>query len=291
MIPGWFGFSLASSLCCAVALHLHQRLRVPGAVTAIWVKLVAVAIALPVLVQTGMPQTPVFYVFTALAALTWCVNDLVYYRAIEHHGAALVARLTPLSIVVSFVAWFAVKPDLLARYLADPPRFAAIAAILAFAVGCAVMARRCRYNAAALKSLTAVLAAAVFGTFMVKLAVSSAPGFTGVFGYVGVEGAAMLAFYALWFGGRDRLAGRAVFAREGLRTGPAIGVLMAAGIVLRGFAQQKVDHPAYVSAVGMLEIAWLMAMARLSGWPDKGGKLAGLGIVLAAMAMAALKIH
>lgn len=290
MIPAWFVLSIGSSLFCALALYTHQRLGGSSAATAIWVKIAGLAVALPVLIATGLPQSPQFYVFASLAALTWCVNDLVYYRAIADHGAALIARLTPLGVIASFVAWFGVRPSLLDRYLAEPWRFAAIAAVLSFAVGCALAARRCPYNAGALRSIWVVLAAAVFGTFMVKLAVSSAPDMAGVFGYVGFEAAFMLVFYGLWFAGRDRSTGRAVLSRDGLRTGAAVGVLMTAGIVLRTFAQQKVDHPAYVSALGMLEIVWLMMLGRLSGLPDRGNKLAGLGIVLAALALALLKI-
>jgi hypothetical protein len=90
---------------------------------------------------------------------------------------------------------------------------------------------------------------------------------------------------------RNRNTYKTVFGPRGIKTGTVVGGLLFGGVVLRTFAQQRVDHPAYVSMISMLEVVWLMGLTRLSGWKDDSSKLAGFGIVLAALALAFLKIR
>ncbi len=272
-------------------MYMHQRLKGSNAASAVWIKLIAVTVAFPVLLRTGLPQEPMFYIFTGLAAMVWCVNDLIYFRAVNEHGAALLARLSPLGLIAIFIAWFFIRPELLHQYLQDGPRFAAVCAVLLFCVGCAVAVRRCPFSWQALKSIWFVIVASVIGTFLVKEAVDAAPVAKGVFGYVGIEAALMLLFYGAWFSLRDKAGGRAVFSRHGVKTGLVVGGFLVAAIILRTAAQQKVDHPAYVTMISMLDVVWLMVLTPLSGWKDRSNKWAGLGIAASALALAFLKVR
>ncbi len=272
-------------------MYMHQRLNGSNVASAVWIKLIAVTVAFPVLIKTGLPDAPAFYVFTGLAAMVWCINDLIYFRAVNEHGAALLARLSPLGLIAIFVAWFFIRPELLHQYLQDAPRFAAVCGVLLFSVLCAVSLRRCPFSWRALKAIWFVIVASVAGTFLVKEAVDSAAVAKGVFGYVGIEAAIMLVFYGLWFSLRDKTGGRAVFSRHGVKTGLVVSGFLVVAIILRTMAQQKVDHPAYVTMISMLDVVWLMILTPLSGWKDQSNKWAGLGIAASALALAFLKVR
>ncbi len=290
IVPAWFLLALASSVFAALGMYMHQRLGASNVATAVWLKILALVVAIPVLIDSGLPQNPVFYMFTAGAAIIWCFNDLIYFEAVKNHGAALLSRLGPLGLILAFVAWFAFHPELLQRYLDDVPRFVGVCGALLLAVVCTMFLKRCRFSSSALKTIWPIIIAAAIGVILMKSAVDYAPDNQGVFGYVGFEAGLMLIFYALYFLCKQRDAARQIFSLQGIKTGGIAGALLLGGCILRAYAYQNVDHPAFVSMIGMMDVIWLMILTRLSGWKDDSNKIAGLGIVMAALALAFLKI-
>lgn len=290
IIPAWFLLALGASLLAALGTYMHQRLGGTNVATAVWLKIMALMVAIPVLIETGLPTHPLFYVYTAAAAIIWCFNDLIYFEAVKKHGAALLSRLGPLGIILGFVAWFFVHPELLQHYLADMPRFAGVCFALLLTVVCTAFLKRCEFSSSALKAIWPIIIAAAIGILLLKSAVDYAPKDQGVFGYVGFEAGMMLIFYTVYFSIKRRSALREVFSKEGLKTGGVVGGLLLGGVILRTYAHQNVEHPAFVSMIGMLDVIWLIILTRLSGWKDDSNKIAGLGIVAAALLLAFLKI-
>ena len=270
---------------------MHQKLGGANTASAVWMKIYGVLIAAPALYAYGLPDQPMFYILTGVAAIIWCVNDLIYFNAVKNHGASLLSRLSPLGIILGFIAWFFVKPELLALYLQDKPRFIAICAIILLSVISAIALKSCPFSRSALKSIWFVIVGATIGILLVKSAVDHAPAEQGVFGYVGFEAGIMLAFYTVYFSFFRRGAFGGVFSRTGLKTGGIVGGLLVLGVITRIYAQKNVDHPAFVSLVSMLDVVWLLILTRISGWKDDSNKIAGFGIVLAALALAVLKIR
>ncbi len=288
--PIWLLLALASSLFSALGMYMHQRMGGSNAATAVWLKIIALTVAVPVLIEVGLPQNPLFYLFTAGAAMIWCFNDLVYFEAVRNHGAALLSRLGPLGIILGFIAWFALNPELLQKYLADRPRFIGVSGALVLAVICAAFLKRCPVSAQALKAIWPIIIAAALGIILLKMAVDYAPENQGVFGYVGFEAGMMLTFYAIYFGIKRRNAFSEVFSLKGFKTGGIVGLFLVAAVITRAYAHKNVDHPAFVSAIGMLDVIWLIFLTKISGWKDDSNKIAGLGIVAAALVIAILKL-
>lgn len=291
MIPLWFLLALASSCFSALGMYMHQRLGGSTTASVVWLKILALCIAIPVLIRVGLPDQPIFYLFTAGAAAIWCFNDLIYFEAVKKHGAALLSRLSPLGLILAFAAWFFVHPELLTKYMNDPPRFAGICAALALTVICALFLKRCAMSWRALKDIWPIIIAAMIGVLLMKSAVDWAPKDQGVFGYVGFEAGIMLIFYTIYFSIKRPQNFREIFSKDGMRTGGIVGGLILTGVILRTYALQNVDHPAFVSMISMLDVIWLIILTRISGWKDDSNKIAGLGIVLAALALAFLKIR
>lgn len=290
IIPAWFLLALGSSILSAMGMYMHQRLGGSNVATAVWMKIFAVMIAVPVLAEVGLPSNPMFYLFTALASIIWCFNDLIYFEAVKNHGAALLSRLGPLGIILGFVAWFFVHPELLYKYTQDMPRFAGVCGALFLTVLSAAFLKRCQFSASALRTIWPIIIAAAIGILLLKSAVDYAPENQGVFGYVGFEAGMMLIFYTIYFSAKRRAAFQQIFSKEGLKTGALVGLLLVGAVILRTYAHKNVDHPAFVNAIGMLDVIWLIILTRVSGWKDDSNKIAGLGIIVAALMIAFLKI-
>lgn len=291
MIPLWFLLALAASGFAALGMYMHQRLNAPTMASVVWLKIIALMISIPALITFGLPDHPMFYVLTGLAAVVWCVNDLIYFEAVKQHGAALLARLSPIGLILAFFAWFAVKPDLLQSYMADMPRFIGVCAALGLTVACAFFIRRCAFSWAALKAIWFVIIAAVIGTFLIKSAVDYAPANQSVFGYLGFEAGCMLVFYGVYMTVTRRSTIGALFTPAAIRTGGLVGLCLVMAVICRTYAQKNADHPALVNMISMLDVIWLMVMARMSGWKDDSNKLAGLGIIAAAIMIAVMRIR
>ncbi|HEY8189847.1 MAG TPA: hypothetical protein VIF12_04130 [Micavibrio sp.] len=287
----WFLLALGASLSAALGMYMHQRLNGSNFASGIWLKILAVLAAAPVLLQTGLPENPLFYPLAILAALIWCVNDIIYFKGVTTHGAALLSRLSPLGILLVFILWLLIKPDLLQKYLDEPFRFMMICATLIFAALCAGSLKRCAVSWSALKSIWFVIFASVAGSVVVKAAVDLAPDEQGVFGYVGIEAFTMLCCYGVILSIWKRDAIQDVFSFCGMKTGGIVGAFLLSAIVLRIYAYKNADNPAFVNMIAMLDVLWLIILTRLSGWKDESNKLAGLGIVAAALALAFLKIR
>ncbi|MBU0859384.1 MAG: hypothetical protein KJ667_05560, partial [Alphaproteobacteria bacterium] len=285
MIPIWFLCALAASVFSALGNFTHQKLGGTNTASAVWMKIIALTISIPMIVRSGLPTEPMFYVMTAGASAIWCINDLVYFNAVKNHGAALLSRLWPMGTILGFMAWFFIKPDLFTAYMQDMPRFAGIIFAVTLCVGCAIMLQRCAFSAAAFKAVWKVILLGVLGIILVKSAVDYAPSNQSVFGYLGIEAAIMLVFYGIYFKLRRPAAFREVTSLDGAKTGGMVAAFLVSAGVIRMYAFDAVDHPAFVTAVCMLDVVWLMIITRIVGWEDKSNKWAGLGIVVAAIAL------
>lgn len=290
-LPLWVPYALGASLFGAAGLYMHQRFGGTNTASAVWMKILAVMIAVPVLFVSGLPTAPEFYILTAIAAAIWCINDLIFFDATKNHGAALVARLSPLGVITSFVAWFAIRPELLDEYMQNMPRFIAICAVITICCMCAAWLRHCPVSWRALKSIWFVIVGSTIGFILIKIATDYAPQTQGVFGYIGIEAAIMLAFYAIYFTIRTPGAWGEVFSRAGIRTGFTVGLLLTISVICRVFAFKDVDHPAFVSMLCMMDVVWLMILAKLSGWKDESNKIAGFGIVACVVALTFLRLN
>lgn len=291
MLPLWFILSCATSVFTALGMYTHQRLGGTNTASAVWMKLTILPIAGYMMLQYGLPEHPMFYVLTGTAAVIWCINDLIYFEAVKNHGAALLARLSPLAVIMGFIAWFALHPELLHKYMADMPRFLWIISALVFCAGCAMALQRCAFSWAAMKAIWFNIIGGMVGILLVKSAVDYAPADRSTFGYLGIEAAIMIGFYSIYFALRRPAAFRDVLSTRGLKTGAIVSLFLVAANICRLYAFNYVDNPAYVTAVSMMDVVWLILINKFTRAEDHSNKWAGLGVVAAALAIAFLKIR
>ena len=130
MIEDWVWFGLGASAASAGVMLVQEWMKVSGFAIAFWNKVACVLFVTPFVLQAGLPDNPYFYALMMANAALWMISDVIFFNAIPKVGAGVVSRLLPGSVILTFIAWFAVDPALLTRYMEKPGLFAAIFGVI-----------------------------------------------------------------------------------------------------------------------------------------------------------------
>jgi hypothetical protein len=282
----WVGLSMGSAVTAAIMPILHEKIRAERLSMLFWLRTVMLVIALPALFIVGWPTDPVFYVATFVTAFIWAYADLSSFRATEEFGAGAITRLIPLNVLVTFVMWIVIQPDVLYGYLENPVQGAGIVAATCGAVFFAMQMQRNPVSRHALRALGPVILMSGMGVVFAKIALDRADMHSGVFGYMVVQAFFMI----LIFGALEAVwhpVPRAVFAgRVAIQTGFLMGLNSVVHLIFKSYAYQLVANPAYVSVVILTTPLWVLLYYRLAKKQNVGDIKAGLAVVVCAAALA-----
>lgn len=276
---------MGSAVTAAIMPVLHEKIRAERLSMLFWLRTVMLIIALPVLFVVGWPTSPVFYVATFVTAFIWAYADLSSFRATEEFGAGAITRLIPLNVLVTFVMWVVIDPDVLYGYLDNPVQGAGIIASTCGAVFFAMRMQKNPISRHALRALGPVILMSGMGVVFAKIALDQADMHSGVFGYMVVQAFFMI----LIFGALEAVwhpVPRAVFAgRVAIQTGFLMGLNSVAHLIFKSYAYQLVANPAYVSVVILTTPLWVLLYYRLVKKQVVGDIKAGLAVVVCAAAL------
>ncbi|MGZ9107249.1 MAG: hypothetical protein ACXW4B_00305 [Micavibrio sp.] len=281
----WVGLSAGSAVTAAIMPILHEKIRAERLSMLFWLRTVMLIIALPVLFAVGWPTDPVFYVATFVTAFIWAYADLSSFRATEEFGPGPITRLIPLNVLVTFVMWVVIDPDVLYGYLDNPVQGAGIIAATCGAVFFAMRMQKNPITRHALRALGPVILMSGMGVVFAKIALDQADMHSGVFGYMVVQAFFMI----LIFGALEAVwhpVPRAVFAgRVAIQTGFLMGLNSIAHLIFKSYAYQLVVNPAYVSVVILTTPLLVLLYYRLVKKQIVGDLKAGLAVVACAAAL------
>lgn len=297
-LPPWVLFGMGS-LVAGVAMPLIQeKMKADPFALAFGNKVFTVLWMTPFVVATGFPSNPMFYVFAAMTAVLWSIADVIYFRALPVVGAAVVSRLIPSAILITFVSWFLFDPALLKTYMTEPVRGGALAAIILAATFLAMRLKRCAVSWAAVKMIWPLIAAAAVGPILLKLCLGQAPAGQAPYAFAFVQALIMIGYWSVFNGGRRLLTPAAnkaapfrsrFLTRTALTTALMVSVFSASGVVLKNHAMITVDHPAYLSVLLLCDSLIIALIHRAWGRRDDSDLLAGFGIVACAAALIIVK--
>ncbi len=285
----WILFALASALCAACVPLLQERGQANPYALVIWNKAFCALWALPFILVFGLPTAPAFYIAVAAGAVLWCISDILYFRALPHIGAGVMTRLLPGATLLTFLLWFVVDPSLLQTYLANPTKTAAIAGILCLAVLSAAFLKRCALTRAAVRQIWFVLLAAAIGPILAKIALSytdlGGNRWHTAFAFLFVNAVMMLTLYTPYYLIRRPITWAILTARPAWALGLKISLCIAGMTVLNSMAYMAVDNPAFVAVLAMTDAVWVLVAYRILKKREEANIIAGLGIVISAMAL------
>lgn len=300
-IPLWAVFGLLIAILQASRPLVQERYKVKGYALAIGNKLVIALLSLPFVIAYGMPTEPLFYLGIAFTSVIWCISDVYYFNTVEKYGAGPVSRILPAAIIVSFVLWFFIDPQLLQIYAATPLRSIGIALCILGAAWCATHLSRCTVSRGAFRMLWPTFAAATVGVILMKLVLESAQnsgqGHQAAISYAFVESLIMMSYwgaFSLYRRARGSHQASTITIKDltapvTLKASLAIGLVMLGVLYLRSEALLITENPAYLTVLAHTDVLWIILAYRLTGRKETSNVRAGLGIVACAVALIVLK--
>lgn len=288
-LPLWIILGFAASLLNTAIPLIQEKIKADGFAVAYWVKISVVTISLPIVLYTGWPTDPGFYLITVLSAVIWCINDIIYFRTIPIVGAGVVSRILPASVVISFLVWFLFDPALLIDYLERPWQAAALASIVLLSAFFSVMMKSCPVTWQGIRMIWFVVLAAAIGPLIDKLSLGYAPAAEAPFAFMFAQGAIMLIFWSIYGFIRKPLRRDIFFSRASLTCGLSIGVVASVKLMLKFVALIHCEHPALLSVILFTDALWIIFYYRLTGRQDHSKIWAGLGLVGCAAALVLVK--
>lgn len=286
----WVLYGLAASFLAAVPPLAQEKLKASPLALAVGIKVGMVLMTLPFVINEGLPVAPAFYVAIAATSAVWCLSDVYYYRAVQIVGAGPVSRLLPVTAIISFIAWFFVKPDVINQYVAEPWIGVGITACIVMATVFASRLTRCAVSRQAVGLLWFVMLASAMDPIAAKLILHSAGAASQApFAYVFVEAIFMLLIWGVYAQVRRSAGGRLRVEGVVVRAAVIIGMLNATRLIIQNFAYMDVDNPALLRVLMFTDALWIIAFYKLVGRREAANVWAGLGIVVSAAGLVLLK--
>lgn len=288
-LPLWAFWGMLIAVLSAAMMLLQEKFKVDGFAMAVWCKVACIIVTFPFVLIYGLPDNPLFYLFLSFQAVLYAISDVVLFRAIPVVGAGVISRLFPVTIILSFLLWFAVDPALIPQYLDRPLISLSILAVLALTAYFSMSLRRCEVSMNAVRLLWFALFANILGPINAKLVVNNAALEQGPFAFTFVEAWMMIALWLLYWRAAKPITAAAFFKKECWQGGLVVGSVMAAMVMAFMVAFYHVDNPGYISAIKLLDAVVILGAHKLLGKQDGSNVYAGLGIVACAIALIVLK--
>lgn len=296
---GWAWFSLVSAIFSAGFYLVNQYWRMPGDLLVFTMRIMIVAMMTPFMSALVWPQSPLFYLAVVVTVAVGTSSDVRTFNASARFGAGMVSRLMPVTVLVAFFLWFAVRPLLLFEYLGRPALTCGIIVSLVACVYFAMRLNRCEVSRSAMIFMAPALAGYTITTVLNKYAMdfgAQSGDFAGVvFGYMYVQSLIALVMvgpYILW----QRRARRAPLAqavptvppaspslRPLLAASFAAALVWLAHMVFKNYAMAFAENPSYQAAIGLTAPVMIALVYRTVGHREETDVRAGMGIVAAAL--------
>ncbi len=285
----WIIPSLLAALCAAGVPLVQERVKANPYALVIWIKVFCVGWAAPFVMAFGLPHAPFFYLYTLAGAALWCISDIIYFRALPHIGAGVMTRLLPGAIILTFLLWFIVDPDLLTTYLAAPFKTSVILGILCLSALSAAFLKRCPFTRQAFALVWFVILAAAIGPILAKVGFSytdlGGNRWHAAFAYLFINSALMLLLWLPYYLIKRPITWAELTHATAWQTGLKISLCVAGMVILQSLAYMDVENPAFVAVLLMTDAIWVLVIYRLMGKKEDANIFAGLGIVATAIAL------
>jgi hypothetical protein len=289
IIEDWVLFGLGASAASAGVMLVQEWMKASGFATAFWNKVTCVLLAFPFVLHFGLPDNPHFYMLLAAQAVLWAISDVYFFNAVSKSGAGVVSRLLPGSVILTFILWFAVKPELFSHYMETPAIFAAIFGVICLSAYFAMRLKNCPFSLAGAKALWFVIFASVVGPIAIKLVTEQTTIERGPYAMIFVEGLLMMSMWAVFYAVRRPIPWADLTSFHSIKTGVMVGFCSATMMFLNINAFFTVDNPAYLTAVKFLDSVIILLLYILTKRKDDSDIIAGLGVVACAAALVILK--
>ncbi len=284
----WVVFSILSSMGRAASRLSNQYFQLPGIFLIVANKFLLLVYTLPFVFFIKWPSDPLFYVLLLVQAPIAVYQDKKNFELTAKHGAGVVTRIEPLSIVLLFFAWMAVTPSLFSENFENPLRFTGILLALSAISYFALRLRKCEINFTVFKEMIPLIIGVTCISMLGKAIIDRAESADAVVIYVFVQSLIMIAV-ALLFNNRTKNVSKDTFVNFGnWQKAALLSFVMLIGISGRILAFRFVENPAYVNAIVLMAPVWVVMFYKFVKHKEEGDIKSGFGIVASAIILTLL---
>ncbi len=281
----WIPFALALPIFAAAIPLINEHFKVNPIHLVIFYRIMAIFLFLPVLFIFPLPEDPYFYLFVLIAGLIGMYFDTMYFSSAATAGAGVTARVLPFVVLIGFVLWLCVDPEMIQTYIQKPIKGAGIICSFAMATYFALRLKSCPLS---LRTIKLLLPAILLGSITIvlgKLAMDHSPPISGPYFYVLIQSIFIVPPYIaainLKFCRRHlpmTVAGP-IFTKQICIAGLSVGLSWSLLMIFKYTAFSRAENPAYVSLFELLSPLLISIFYMIRKQKETTDVIAGFGII------------
>ena len=257
----WVLFALAASVLNAFYYLSIQNAKINANVFMVYRGFMVVLFLLPVLLFFPARFSPNFYLMSALQGCIVAYTDYLSFRVNKNYGSETVSSITPLSVIIVFVAWCFINPATFFKYLDNPIKSFFIVCSLLGVVWALLNYRKTPLTKKAFLLLIPVLILSSTISILNKLIMSYSgenPVLCACWRVLILS--SIIGVVHLYIYTKKKLPIRALFELKNIQKGCVL-ILLLTVLVLKSLAMLYTLNPAYVSCIVYLTAVWIMVLS------------------------------
>jgi len=290
-IMTWIPYALFAVMCAVATPLLQRRSKVDTLAMLFWLRVITVVTLVPVVFFIGLPTGSLFYIVMIIFGILVTYTDFLFFRFVRHNNPAIATRLLKPTVIVTFLLWFVLDPDLLERYMDQPGRAIVIVALLIMAVIFASKLKQCNVTRSALIQLWPVLCSAAIYPIISKYILIGVDPWVGAVGVYFTTAVVVLITLTIVQMRTQKIPTSALVNVDTIKVSALITVPSLLGGLALVMAFQDAANPAYVSVMMMIVPVILSIVGHILGDPDRGNQRAGFGLLAIATLIVFLQIR
>ncbi|MCP4393670.1 MAG: hypothetical protein GY804_05310 [Alphaproteobacteria bacterium] len=298
MFP-WWGTGILYAFSSSLIMLVNQQLNARPSAMMVWRGLALALVISPFLLFVTPPNNSKFYALSFIVGCLGSYFDNRLFTATSKFGAGIISRIIPLSMILSFFAWFIYNPAAFFELIEVPFKMSGIVSCLLVAMLSILAMKKNHIN----KDAIVFIAPAILAVSMIDVLNKSAMiliDYEAVVYHMClasfVTGVINLGVYIrenkLIANGNKEITHVSMtdtlFSGKTVKAGLLVVLFMAITMSSKGYSMQTTPNPGYVSAIGYSSPLFILAFNKIKGVKDEASVLAGMILVASIVCMIVL---
>lgn len=262
----WFLFAFLGSWIDAFYYLCNQKSRLTTDVFIIYRGFIPALIATPLMLFYHYAFSWEFYLIVLFQGLVISYMDRKYFEAFHKFGAENVNSIQPLTVIITFILWLLIEPQIVLIYLSNPCR----SMVIVLSIGAIVFSViKYRHHATGLNCFKYVFPLLILSSIMDmsnKVIMNYADSHLIVASIYRVALTGWIIGFVNLFNNRKKAEiNLCIFRPENLYKGSFIFLLVLSMVILN-LSMYYTLHPAYCTAVLYLSVVWIVLINQIQQW-------------------------
>ena len=262
----WFLFAFLNSWIGAFYYLCNQNSRLTTDVFIIYRGFIAALIATPLMLFYHYTFPWEFYLVVLFQGFVISYMDRKYFEAFHKFGAENVNSIQPLTVIITFILWLLIEPQIVLTYLSMPYRATVIILSIMVIVFSVIKYRHHATGLNCFKYVFPLLLLSSLTDMSNKIIMNYADSHLIIASIHRVALTGWIIGFVNLFNNRKKAGvNLSIFRPENLYKGSFILLLVLSMVVLN-LSMYYAPHPAYCVAVLYLSVVWIVLINKIQQW-------------------------